>query len=781
MSGRLLRRLSAAAAALGLIAIVAAPYWNLERYRREIQAGLERELHRRVTAGKVRLELLGGPGVSLADVIIEDDPRAGREPFAYVTSLEARIALRSLWSGKLEFASLRLIEPSVNLVRPAQSGWNFLDLVSRPPVLPGTTSGRPPAISVRDARINFKFGDTKSVLYLANADVDLEPPASAGGAWQMRFSGEPARTDRPARGLGRIAGRGQLDADGRLALEVAVERTYLEEISTLLAGRDLGLRGQITSRASLQGPVSALRIAGDAQLRDFRRWDLLPPLGGDWRLRYSGTADLLGQHLQLEAAPEGAIPLKVQWDVTRYLSEPDWKVEVMLKELSAGAFFQFLRVLGMPVPPGLRVSGAVSGAVTYAPQRGWQGTLEARDLVAETGAGQRLRCPHAPVLIEAERVRMGPWRIETPGEGQLSFEGAWSTQPSHFSGIVKGERVPSTILGSPLWPGLTGVPVLASCNRGAWTGTLRLIHADGQPARWTGRILLRDAEIPVAGLASPVTIEQAELGLAVEEIHMKAIRGSVAGIRFEATCVAGEGGARPTSLEFRLERLDLAELERLLAPCLDRRRGVLARALPWRRAPAPGWLLRRRVEGRFEASSIELAGSKLTGAVTGRLTWDGLKAVLRDLHASTGDGNLRGRVEVDLRGATPAYTATLAGGPLEAGGGRWWIEGWLETEGVGEELSANLRASGVVLGRDIPIAPGEQLELLAARFNLRPQRRGLRLSVEALEAVQRDAVYRGEVKTEPDGRLVAELAGEHRQLRLEGTLWPLKLVRVPSP
>ena len=34
-----------------------------------------------------------------------------------------------------------------------------------------------PAIHVRNSRINFKFGDTKSVFYLTDTDLDISPPA----------------------------------------------------------------------------------------------------------------------------------------------------------------------------------------------------------------------------------------------------------------------------------------------------------------------------------------------------------------------------------------------------------------------------------------------------------------------------------------------------------------------------------------------------------------------------------------------------------------------------
>ncbi|MCS7314119.1 MAG: AsmA family protein [Bryobacterales bacterium] len=780
MKNRVLRRSLAAVAACGLIAVAAAPYWNLERYRRQIQAGLERELHRRVTAGKVRLELLGGPGVSLSDVVIEDDPRAGREPFAYVSSLEARIALRSLWTGQLEFASLRLVEPSVNLVKPASGSWNFLDLASRPPGIPAREAGRMPPISVRKARINFKFGDTKSVFYLANADVDLEPPTGRQRSWEVRFSGEPARADRPAQGLGRLAGRGRLEPGGPLELEVTVERTYLEEISALLTGRDLGLRGQLTSRAKLHGPVSALRIAGEAELRDFRRWELLPPLGSDWRLTYAGMADLPGQRVRLEAFPAAGVPLKLRWEAERYLSDPDWNIEVALEAMPASAFLDLLRVLGARVPASLELGGAVSGAVSYAPRVGWQGALEGRELAARAATGVQLRCPAASILIEGERVRLGPWRLETQGGGRLNVEGVWSAKTDEWALHMGAERAPAAV-GAPSWAGLPDIPVLAACDRGFWSGSLRLMPRGGQPGRWIGRIELRDAEMPVVGLASPIALDRAELRLAPDEIRLTAARGRVGDLTFDVSYAAREAVPRPAQLDVRLERLDLAELERLLAPVLDRRRGVLARALRWQRALAPGWLLRRRLEGRFEAASLDIGEWKLAGALKGNLSWDGLKVTLRELSWTVGDGELRGRAEIDLRRATPAYSLTLAGGPFEAGGARWWVEGWLESEGVGEDLGANLRAAGVVVGRGIPIAPDEQLEWLAARFTLRQLRRGSRLSVEAVEAVQRDAVYRGEARTDLDGRLVAELTGEHRRLRLEGTLWPLKLARAPAP
>jgi len=53
-----------------------------------------------------------------------------------------------------------------------------------------------PALYVRSGRINFKFGDTKSVFYVTDTDLDVSPPSALSGQWRVRFSGQPARTDR---------------------------------------------------------------------------------------------------------------------------------------------------------------------------------------------------------------------------------------------------------------------------------------------------------------------------------------------------------------------------------------------------------------------------------------------------------------------------------------------------------------------------------------------------------------------------------------------------------
>ena len=181
-----------------LVAGFAAPYVDAGAFRTRVQAALQSALGRPVHIGAVHYSLFTGPGFQVDDVLIDDDPQAGIEPFAHVTSLKASIRLTTLFGGKLAFSTLRLDEPTVNLVRPDSDTWNIQPFVAR--MIAGHRGSEEgfPDIEVRSGRLNFKFGDTKSVFYVSDADMDVYPRST--GELIVKFVGTPERTDRSAKG-----------------------------------------------------------------------------------------------------------------------------------------------------------------------------------------------------------------------------------------------------------------------------------------------------------------------------------------------------------------------------------------------------------------------------------------------------------------------------------------------------------------------------------------------------------------------------------------------------
>src|SRR5579864_4103052 len=98
---------------LGLLA----PYLSADQFRERIREALQAALNRKVEIGAVHFNLFTGPGFSVENVLIGDDAGAGIEPFAHVNTLQARLQLKTFFTGRLSFSRLRLVEPSVNLVK----------------------------------------------------------------------------------------------------------------------------------------------------------------------------------------------------------------------------------------------------------------------------------------------------------------------------------------------------------------------------------------------------------------------------------------------------------------------------------------------------------------------------------------------------------------------------------------------------------------------------------------------------------------------------------------
>ena len=177
-----------------LVILAGAPFLNADRFGPRIKAGLENALGRKVDTGPVHLHFLTGPGFSVRKVVIHERPEISPEPIAYVDDLVVRIRLLSLLSGKLEFSSLRLDKPHVNLMRQANGAWNIQTLLAPPAPTkspgPDAASAPMPELEVRRGRLNFKIDDRKSAYYFTDADIDVS--AVGGGNFLiLAQDGEP--------------------------------------------------------------------------------------------------------------------------------------------------------------------------------------------------------------------------------------------------------------------------------------------------------------------------------------------------------------------------------------------------------------------------------------------------------------------------------------------------------------------------------------------------------------------------------------------------------------
>lgn len=355
-------------------------YFPVDFLRPTIERALERGLGRKVEIGSVHLNAIGSPGFTIEDVTIHEDPRAGIEPAAYSTSVNVGVRLPSLLLGQLEFSSVSLGDASFNLVRTSSGVWSLQYLFGGGSE--GVPAVRMPPIKMRGGRLNLKYGDTKSVFFFDDADLDVE--TASNGSVSFRFGGSPARTDRSAREFGRLYLKGTWTTvgDPKLSCDVELERSAVDEVAKIVDPEGLGMSGTLAIRAQLSGPPDRLSVTGTLHAEDLRRSDLLP-MKGAWDVNYRGSLALHRERMDLESV---GVPVSLRLQVESLLSGPRIDATADLTGLPLAQGLDAMRRLGLSLVEGVTADGvapngnaagnSISGGVSYSYDTGYLARLQ---------------------------------------------------------------------------------------------------------------------------------------------------------------------------------------------------------------------------------------------------------------------------------------------------------------------------------------------------------------------------------------------------------------------
>lgn len=774
--GRIWRCVLASLLLLVLVGI-AAPFIRADRYGEDIRNSLQHALGRRVEIlDRVTFNLFTGPGFTLTDVVIYDDDSSGLEPFAHMEALQARVKLTSLLLGRLEFSTVRLVRPDVNLVKREGQPWNVLPLLQRQP------SGRSaflPELQVSEGRFNFKFDDMKSVFYLSNADVTIRPKMSKTGTYQVKFFGQPARTDRAARAFGsfRVRGDWAMEPESQLDLEVELERSSIGEIATLVRA-DMGeLHGVVQSRAHIYGPLSNLTIDGRAQMEDVHRWDLMPARSGGWALNYKGTCDLWKQTLQASATPKfnPGLPLSVRLVASKLLTSPEWQTTVQLSGFPATALLEVARHMGAPLPAGLAVEGNVHGSVSYLSTTGLEGKLQVANAALNIGGESRLRVPEASVFIETGQVRLLPSTLVGDEGQEATIEASYTPASTAVDATITGRSLRIADLQGKSGGLLGGgaLPLAQHFRGGVWSGAVQYHQSEGVLGHWTGKFAVRDTVGAVPGMADPIKISTASVELDGERLAVKGFRATAGSSECYGEYRFEPEEDRPHRFNVSVVSAEIGELERLFRPTLRRDGNFIARTLRLRGDAAPPWLRARRAQGVIRIGTLSADDLTLRG-VRANVLWTGTTIQGTRFEARLNDSPITGVLTANLSGALPSYRMRGNILNLPSGAGRFDITGQLETAGTGSDLLLNLKSEGGFQARALQIAPDYLLRGVSGTFALSVTRNGPEMRVPSVQAALGQERFTGEGETQ-DGRLAINLASSNRIVHMSGPVAPLKL------
>ncbi len=775
---KILRRSLLIALVLVIAFGVAAPFLRADRFRPRIEAALEAALNRPVHLGAVHLNLFTGPGFTVDDVLIDDDPVSGIEPFAHVESMQARIRWTSLFAGRLAFSSLRLDTPSVNVVRMPSGPWNIQPLLDHRPQSTGSHRHAIPDIQIRGGRIDFKFGDTKSVFYISNADVDMY--ANENGDVVIRFSGAPSRTDQASPSFGALTARGLLQSgangEDQLSMGVHLDRTAISEITRLFHGSDIGVHGFVLANAKLDGPLSKIGITGDLNISDVHRWDLMPSPGEGWTLNYRGLLNLNGHHLELATAgtPAQPDPVSAEFRLDDYLAAPKWSGSLQFLDLPAASLVETARHFGAAFPPGVQVEGKVEGGIGYSSQTGVAGQLALQNAAvkfpqADSQQSVAAQFDSAQVEIAGGKVVLAPTGIALEGDQSAQVQGEYALDNSHAAFRITTRQL--TIGPNHLFDS-AAIPLLERLKQGAWKGWIAYEKTAENPAVWSGQYDLQNAVLDIPGLAAPVRIASASVQMNGDGIQVTRLHGRAGTLKFDGEYRYQTAAAHPDRLRLTIPELQLADAERLMLPSLRRSEGFLARAFRLRAQPLPKWLEERDAEITVQVPSL-MNGESPIGALTAHAIWRGASINVSNLDWLMDNTHAAGKMTVSLAKAEPSYQLNGAMENFDYRGGLLDVDGEFMTSGIGPELLLNLRSKGTFEGRGIVLAPDAEMRVVSGSYRVATANGIPRLLLSNVQVSQGADTLVGQGSTQPDGHLVLELMSGRKQVRLTGMLLPL--------
>jgi hypothetical protein len=661
------------------------PFINLQRYEARITQSLSGAIGRKVTFAAVHLRVLPQPGFTFTNFVIAEDPAFGLEPILRADEVTASLRLTSLWRGRLEIAKLSFDTPSLNLARDERGLWNFggsLKQAATVPTAPTTekraqAAPRFPYIEASDARVNFKFGQTKQAFALVETDFSLW--LASENHWEMRLKARPMRTDASLGDTGTLRAEASIMRPHNEAIEdlplkatLRWDNAQLGQLTWLLTGADRGWRGDVDLRGDVEGTPRAMRVRARASLDGFRRYDIATTesLGGTVDCsaelaRQAGTAALhfTADSLQCEL-PVGkgrlALAGRASW------ADREYDVALAAAELPLESLVAFYRRAKLNVSNDLHAKGTLSGDLhmkSGAPcltgdlrLNGVQLTDASRGIDLPVGAvaimgapPQRERGTAPPACLTST-----PIPLALGGKNPVLLKIEWAQKD--FTVALNGPAESDRLLAAVKSFGLIARDYHA---QGLLDVNARLViqpQGFAHP-QWTGTVTT-----PQLALPQGITLRNVALDFLGDQVSLRQftallpdLDATVSGsMRWPVRC-----GAPPCDLNFTLRAttIDIDALNRAFNPSFRKRNWLyLPRFFGGREAQESPMSLLLAFKGSGTLQTDRLIARRVTVENFGAdITWADQRLALANVRGRALSGNLSGTTSIDF---APSVTTT---------------------------------------------------------------------------------------------------------------------------
>ncbi len=673
---------------------------NINRYRPQIQAELQKRLGRSVTLGEMSLSLLP-PSFQVTNPVVSESPQFNTgKPFATAEKLSVKVAFWPLLHKQVEVNSLELARPHVELVRNSQGIWNFATLGENAPAAPvkspapastpapakpqpqSTPENKQPAGGLSLANLTITDGQvaiTDQQKHQSRAVYDHIDLDVSDFAPDQQFSIKAA-AHLPGSGSQTVSleGKGgpikQADIintpfDGSIKLDqVAISAAEKFLNSQTLSG----IEAQISGNASVKNSGGKLSSAGDVHVTNARIKTV--DVGYPIALKYDVTDDLANDVIQIRKGDIdlGTTPVTLSGTLDTKATPSQIDLKLTAENASIQDAARLASAFGVAFGKQVDVKGQVNANIQAKGAENkpaLNGNLSAKNLVISgKEVPQPVKAQSIDLTLTPEAIRSNNFTA-TAGSTNVNVNFTLANYTGNNSTIDAALRAPNAQIADLL--SMAKAAGISAVEGMTGDGLLTLdVHARGPVKNMSALVFngtgkIQNASLKPPSLTQPVHVRNADLGFSQNSATLRNLAASVGQTNATGNLTLKNFAAPQVQFALNADKANIAELQQLMgqqqAPPAKKSAADFWRLIPRaeaQAAPQPSIITRMTGAGTISVGSIQY-NDLLLNNVRSNVALNRGVIKMNPVTADLYGGKETGAVTVDMRPAQPVYSANL--------------------------------------------------------------------------------------------------------------------------
>ncbi|HEY1948088.1 MAG TPA: AsmA family protein [Bryobacteraceae bacterium] len=659
---------------VALIVIVAVALFALgdvDRFRPQVQAELQKSLNRPVTIGHLGLKLLP-LSIKVEGLSIGEAPAFPTgKPFATAGEVFVSAGLFSLIRGKPEVKNLTLDKPQIEVVRNAAGVWNFSTLGTQSSSSTSSSGQSQFSLSkleISDGQVGFTDAVAKqprAVYDHIDAKLtDFAPNQKFGVEIGVHFPGEGKQTFAFKGKVGPLpagSATSSVPVDGHLSLQ----QVSLSGVNRFAAGTIPPATDTVASGdADVNSQGDVISCKGDLKLENtiVHGAKLDYPISANYDL----TSDRKQNKLQVRSGKIqlGSTTFNLSGDVDQASTPANLNVKLSTKDSSITQMAQMAGAFGVAFDPAYKVNGTLSADVTAkgpvsAPQL--NGSISGKGLEASGGEiKQAVSVPEIDLTLSPDKIVSNTFTAKSGATAlAIAFTlSQYTTKNMNVDASMKtaGANIAELLniakaYGAEGARGVTG------------SGTLNLdVHVSGPVTDsaklvYAGTGAIANAVISTPELTKPLTIASANAKFSQNSVGVDNLVAKLGSTTLKGNLATTSFTQPQVTFALSADQIDTTELEQITAAPAKPAAAKPAAAAPAKPA-TPSLLLSTTGSGTLAVGTLKAQDIVLKNVST-KCTLNRGVVELSPLSAEAFGGKAGGTLTADMRPAVPQCSTKI--------------------------------------------------------------------------------------------------------------------------